>query len=368
MARRPRARRRRPGSAPRARVASAGGARTTARRARRSRARPICSTWPYRAVRIDEARAGAEQRRRPSRDRRAAARHEAAERGLDARERAHRRHGPCRRRSASAPPRRARPRAAARRSRGSPRACAARRTTSPGSARAERSGAPQRDGDRRPDGEEAQRRAHDRRARATPRSRAPGRPARRGRSRKRAPMPAAAVETRAASAAASRRRGSRRRGIRKPAMPIIRMNGIGSATSVSSPIATAAPGEQHGAAGRLHRPDDRVVDVVRPRRAPRGSGRRRAASSRSRCRGRRARSGSSRRSASRRSRATQYMTPSAPVIVHAAKTNGIVTATEKPNTASSTSSAIGTAMLSPFVRSCAKIGSRSCWVGPAPVT
>ena len=35
---------------------------------------------------------------------------------------------------------------------------------------------------------------------------------------------------------------------------------------------------------------------------------------------------------------------------------------------SSTSSATGKAMLSPFVRSCEKIGSRSCWVGPAPVT
>ena len=68
------------------------------------------------------------------------------------------------------------------------------------------------------------------------------------------------------------------------------------------------------------------------------------------------------------SRATQYMIPSAPVIVHAAKMNGIVTATEKPKTPSSTSSATGSAMLSPLVRSCEKIGSRSCWVGPAPVT
>ena len=56
------------------------------------------------------------------------------------------------------------------------------------------------------------------------------------------------------------------------------------------------------------------------------------------------------------------------MIVHAAKMNGIVTATEKPNTPSSTSSATGRAMLSPFVRSCEKIGSRSCCVGPAPVT
>ena len=62
------------------------------------------------------------------------------------------------------------------------------------------------------------------------------------------------------------------------------------------------------------------------------------------------------------------MTPSAPVIVHAAKMNGIVTATEKPNTATRTASATGRAMLSPFVKSCEKIGSRSCWVGPAPVT
>ena len=57
-----------------------------------------------------------------------------------------------------------------------------------------------------------------------------------------------------------------------------------------------------------------------------------------------------------------------PVIVHAAKMNGIVTEAERPNTSRSTRSAIGIAIDSPFFRSSLKIGSSSCWIDAAPVT
>ena len=79
---------------------------------------------------------------------------------------------------------------------------------------------------------------------------------------------------RAAPAAASRRRRSRRSGSGSPATPIIRMNGSGIATSSASPSATAMPEKITDAAGRLHRAHDRVVLVLGPSPAPRGSGRR----------------------------------------------------------------------------------------------
>ena len=56
------------------------------------------------------------------------------------------------------------------------------------------------------------------------------------------------------------------------------------------------------------------------------------------------------------------------MIVHSANANGIVTANERPNTANRISNAIGIAIPSPFFKSWLKIGSRSCWIGPAPVT
>ncbi len=56
------------------------------------------------------------------------------------------------------------------------------------------------------------------------------------------------------------------------------------------------------------------------------------------------------------------------MIVQAAKMNGIKTANEMPNTATRTSSAIGSAIDSPFLRSLEKIGSRSCWIAACPVT
>ena len=69
---------------------------------------------------------------------------------------------------------------------------------------------------------------------------------------------------RAAPAGASTAAAIETIGIRKPATPIIRMNGSGIATSSASPSATAMPGEDDRAAGGLHRPHDRVV-LVRPR-------------------------------------------------------------------------------------------------------
>ncbi len=55
-------------------------------------------------------------------------------------------------------------------------------------------------------------------------------------------------------------------------------------------------------------------------------------------------------------------------MVQAAKRNGIVTASERPNTVSKTRSAIGNAMPSPFFKSFAKMGSRSAWIAGWPVT
>ena len=60
--------------------------------------------------------------------------------------------------------------------------------------------------------------------------------------------------------------------------------------------------------------------------------------------------------------------PSVPVIVAAANRNGIVAASDSPKTASSTASAIGTAMDSPRWRSRLKIGSRSRWIAGCPET
>ena len=60
--------------------------------------------------------------------------------------------------------------------------------------------------------------------------------------------------------------------------------------------------------------------------------------------------------------------PIVPVIDAAAKRNGIVAANERPNTAISTSSAIGSAMPSPFARSFERIGSRSCSIAGCPLT
>ena len=56
------------------------------------------------------------------------------------------------------------------------------------------------------------------------------------------------------------------------------------------------------------------------------------------------------------------------MIVEPANRNGIVMPHESPNTASSTSNAIGSAIDSPRARSELKIGSRSCWIAAAPVT
>ena len=56
------------------------------------------------------------------------------------------------------------------------------------------------------------------------------------------------------------------------------------------------------------------------------------------------------------------------MIVHAANTNGISTAAERPNTRTSTSSATGSATASPRRRSADRIGSRSCWIAGSPVT
>ena len=57
------------------------------------------------------------------------------------------------------------------------------------------------------------------------------------------------------------------------------------------------------------------------------------------------------------------------MIVQPAKMSGIVTAQERPNTASRTRSAIGSAIISsPCRRSCLKTGSRSCWIAAGPVT
>ena len=66
--------------------------------------------------------------------------------------------------------------------------------------------------------------------------------------------------------------------------------------------------------------------------------------------------------------ATTQTTASVPKIVAAAKSSGIVTTTESPNTSSSTRSDTGSAIDSPFRRSWAKIGSRSCWIAAWPVT
>ena len=56
------------------------------------------------------------------------------------------------------------------------------------------------------------------------------------------------------------------------------------------------------------------------------------------------------------------------MIVQAAKTNGTSTASERPSTAKSTTSAIGSAIASPRSRSCESTGSRSCWIAGWPVT
>ncbi len=84
-------------------------------------------------------------------------------------------------------------------------------------------------------------------------------------------------------------------GIRKPPRPIERMNGIGMRSSSPSPIATARP-EKTTARPAVARCGDRDRLRSRPRAAPPGSRRRRAASSRPRARARAARRGSGRRS------------------------------------------------------------------------
>ena len=57
-----------------------------------------------------------------------------------------------------------------------------------------------------------------------------------------------------------------------------------------------------------------------------------------------------------------------PAIEQAAKTNGIASASEIPRTKASTTSASGSAQLSPRRRSAASCGSRSCWIAGCPVT
>ena len=175
---------------------------------------------------------------------------------------------------------------------------------------------------------------------------------------------AAAVEREQRRLERRRARAIETIGIRKPAMPIIRMNGSGIAIRSASPSATATPGEDDRAARGLHRAHDRLVLGSARARAPRGSGRRSAASSRPRSRARSAGRGSSRRSASRRGGRPSRRSRASPVIVHAAKMNGIVTAHESPKTSEqheqrdrerdATRPSSGPAL---------KIGSRSCWIG-----
>src|SRR6266513_2136154 len=65
--------------------------------------------------------------------------------------------------------------------------------------------------------------------------------------------------------------------------------------------------------------------------------------------------------------ATMKTIPSVPVIVAAANRNGIVAASDRPNTARRTASAIGSAIDSPRARSWLKIGSRSAWIAVCPI-
>ena len=129
------------------------------------------------------------------------------------------------------------------------------------------------------------------------------------------------------------------------------MNGSGIATAARARARPRSP-EKTTARPAVSIVRTTASSCLGPRRAPPGSGRRSAASSRPRSRARSAGRGSSRRSASRRGARSSRRSRASPVIVQAAKRNGIVTAHESPKTASSTSSAIGIAIDSPFVRSC----------------
>ena len=166
-----------------------------------------------------------------------------------------------------------------------------------------------------------------------------------------------------------RARRSRRAGSAVPPRPSVRMNGTGTKNRSASPIATASPEKTTA------RPAPAIVRTIAASRrvvrraAPRGSGRRSAASSRSRARARSARRGSSRTSVTRHElrRRRRGARASRRSCTRRRRTGSRARATARARTRAR-ASASGSASASPRRRSDASCGSRSCWIAGWPVT
>ena len=173
-------------------------------------------------------------------------------------------------------------------------------------------------------------------------------------------------EPRAVRAAASAAAATETSGISRPPMPSERMNGTGTSSSRPRPIATAPPENDNRAPGGGHRPHDRGFALA-PRRAPRGSAGRSAASSRRRAPARSARRGSSRSDhrdvvGERRRRGRASRDRARGDDERHDDREG------QPEEREKTRSASGIAIASPRRRSEVNTGSRSAWTAGCPVT